>query len=103
MLLLLMLQPTHQIGDVGHLDRVVHDLGAGAAVALLEHGLVDDEGRLDVLGGFAHVAPVPTGAVAIGQQLVRAATAHQPGMVAAATPDRPCTPLEVTGVRTAFI
>ena len=45
-----------EVGDVGHLDGVVDHFGAGAAVPLLEHGLVDDDGRLYVLGRLADVS-----------------------------------------------
>lgn len=48
-------RPKVQIGYVRHLYRVVHHVHPGAAVPLLEHGLVDDEGCLDVLGGLPDV------------------------------------------------
>lgn len=48
-------RPEVEVGDVGHLYGVVDDVDAGAAVPLLEHRLVDDHRRFDVLGGLPHV------------------------------------------------
>lgn len=56
---------TYQIGNVRHLDGVVHHLGPSAPVALLEHRLVDDQCRFDVLGRLAHVPPVAPGPVRV--------------------------------------
>lgn len=49
---------TYQIGYIGHLYGIVYDLGACAAVALLEHRLIDYNRSLDILGGLAYIALV---------------------------------------------
>lgn len=51
---------TYQIGYIGHLYGIVYNLGACAAVALLEHRLVDYNRSLDILGGLAYIALVTT-------------------------------------------
>lgn len=76
----------------------MHDLGPGAAVALLEHRLVDDERRFDVLGGVADVPPVPPGTVRVpGLHQARVVA----GLLLAADVPRP--PLQVAGISTALV
>lgn len=43
----------------------MNHLGSGAAIALVEHCLVDDDGRLYVLGGIADISSVSAGTVQI--------------------------------------
>lgn len=50
---------TYQISDIGNLYSVMDDFGACTAIPSVEHGLIDDERRLDVLRGLANVAPAP--------------------------------------------
>lgn len=50
---------THQISNIGYLYSVMDDFQACAAIPPIEHGLIDDERRLDVLRGLSHVAPAP--------------------------------------------
>lgn len=43
----------------------MNHLGSGAAIALVEHCLVDDDGRLYVLGGIADVSSVSASTVEV--------------------------------------
>lgn len=54
---------TYEISNICDLNCVMNHLGSGAAVALVKHGLIDDDGRLYVLGGVADVSSVPASAV----------------------------------------
>lgn len=54
-----------EISDVGHLDGIVDHFRSGAAVTFFEHGLIDDQGSLNVFGRLADVAPQ---AIVIGER-----------------------------------
>jgi hypothetical protein len=84
---------TYEICNVGDLNGVVHHFGSGAAVALIEHRLVDDDGRLDVLGGVADVALKAARSIAVG-------LVHEAGHVL--RPSRNA-PLEVARVGAALV
>lgn len=56
---------TYEISNICDLNCVMNHLGSGAAIALVEHRLVDNDGRLYVLGGVADISPVAARAVQV--------------------------------------
>lgn len=63
---------TYQISYISHLYSIVYDLGARAAVALLKHGLIHYDGRLNIFGRLAHIALIAPGP--IGMNLINNAS-----------------------------
>lgn len=56
---------TYEISNICDLYCVMNHLSSGAAVALVEHCLVNNDGRLYILGRIANISSVPASAVHI--------------------------------------
>lgn len=56
---------TYEISNICDLNCVMNHLSSGAAIALVEHCLVDDDGRFYIFSSIAHVSPIPACTVQI--------------------------------------